>query len=209
MFMGIPKISVGRTIVGATLVGFVFFAFLFYFHFDAKKLGRGVVLSPNATPQVLDDQEVPDAPLPVRLKIPKIGVDALVEPVGLTPGGAMEAPRGGRNVGWLSSGTYPGDSGSAVIDGHFGPWKNGEGSVFDALNTLEKGDSIYVENGKGEQQRFVVREWRIFAPDADATDVFSSDDDGVHLNLITCEGVWNKETKRYSGRLVVFTDKEE
>ncbi|MFZ2299818.1 MAG: class F sortase [Candidatus Moraniibacteriota bacterium] len=55
----------------------------------------------------------------------------------------------------------------------------------------------------------MVRESRSFDPDADALDVFSSDDGKAHLNLITCEGVWDKASKRYSKRLVVFTDKEE
>jgi hypothetical protein len=55
---------------------------------------------------------------------------------------------------------------------------------------------------------FVVRESRSFNPNADASDVFNSNDEKSHLNLITCEGSWNKDSKSYSQRLVIFTDKE-
>ena len=55
---------------------------------------------------------------------------------------------------------------------------------------------------------FVVREARSYGLNEPAPDVFAAGDDKAHLNLITCEGVWDKATKTYSGRLVVFTDKE-
>ncbi len=146
--------------------------------------------------------------LPIRLKIPKINVDAAVEYVGLAPDGAMDIPKSPDGVAWFELGPRPGDNGSAVIAGHYGRWKNGEGSVFDDLNKLRKGDSIYVEDGKGVIITFVVRASRRYDQNADASDVFVSNDGKPHLNLITCEGVWNKVSKSYSKRLVVFTDKE-
>ena len=146
--------------------------------------------------------------LPVRLKIPTIEVDAVVEQVGLTPGGAMDTPKGPENVAWFNLGTRPGDSGSAVMTGHYGTWKNGQGSVFDNLHKLRPGDKISIVDENGEIVSFVVRESRNYEPSADAVDVFSSDDEKSHLNLITCEGTWNKDSKSYSERLVVFADKE-
>jgi sortase A len=146
--------------------------------------------------------------LPVRLKIPTIEVDATVEQVGLTPKGEMDTPKDPAEVAWLNLGARPGENGSAVITGHYGTWKNGSGSVFDNLHKLKKGDNVYMEDEKGETISFIVRESRSYEPSADASDVFSSDDEGSHLNLITCEGTWNKDLKSYSERLVIFTDKE-
>lgn len=147
--------------------------------------------------------------LPARLEIPVIDVDAAVESLGLTSQGNMDTPKGPDDVAWYNLGNRPGENGSAVIAGHYGTWKNGKGSVFDNLHKLKKGDSIYIEDEKGESISFVVREIRNYEPSADATDVFSSDDEGSHLNLITCEGTWNKDSKSYSERLVVFADKEQ
>ena len=146
--------------------------------------------------------------LPVRLRIPKINVDAPIVPVGIMPDGAMEAPVGPRNVGWFKFGPRPGDSGSAVMAGHYGRWKSGEGSVFDNLNKLSKGDKLYVEDEKGVTTGFVVREIKSYDPNDDASAVFGSNDGKMHLNLVTCEGIWIPDKKTYTDRLVVFTDIE-
>lgn len=198
------KISASRIRLRVLFIGCVFFAAFFFFFYLKNRMGSD--LAPFPVDESVQKQI--SSGFPVRLKIPVINVDAAVEFVGLTPDGAMGAPKGGRNVGWFDSGPYPGENGSAVIDGHFGRWKNGEGSVFDDLNRLKKGDRLYVEDDKGITTTFVVRETRSFDPNADATDVFSSGSDGAHLNLITCEGVWNKDSKSYSQRLVIFADKE-
>jgi LPXTG-site transpeptidase (sortase) family protein len=143
---------------------------------------------------------------PVRLKIPKIKVNAVVETAGLTPDGAMGVPKGPYNVAWFKLGPRPGNTGSAVIAGHYG-FKRG--SVFDNLNKLQKGDKIYIEDDKGATIAFVVREIKTYTSDAGASEVFNSGDSTSRLNLITCEGTWNKVTKNYSRRRVVFADKEQ
>lgn len=156
----------------------------------------------------LPEQEGAISGLPVRLKIPGISVDAPIEYVGLTPDGAMGIPKGPSDVGWFELGPRPGEEGSAVMAGHYGTWKNGQGSVFDNLHKLRPGDKLYVEDEKGAIISFVVRESRRYDPKADAADVFTASDEKPHLNLITCEGTWNKASKSYPQRLVVFADKE-
>lgn len=149
----------------------------------------------------------PEKAIPVRLKIPKIKVNALVDQIGLTRNGAMDVPTAPLNVGWFKFGPSPGDNGSAVIDGHYGTWKNGQKTVFNDLGQLKPGDSLSVEDEQGVITTFVVRESRTYNADADASNVFSSSDGKSHLNLITCGGIWNTVSKSYPDRLVVFTDK--
>jgi len=144
---------------------------------------------------------------PIRLTIPKINVDAAIEPVGVTPQGAMGVPKGPATAAWFDLGPRPGEKGSAVIDGHFG-WKNKISAVFDNLSKLRKGDKIYVKDAKGAVTAFVVRAVLIYGENADASRIFESSDGGMHLNLITCEGIWDNVRKSYSGRLIVFADKE-
>lgn len=146
--------------------------------------------------------------LPVRIKIPIINVDAPVEYVNLTSGGAMDVPNKPNAVGWFNLGPHPGNSGSAVIAGHYGVWKNGQETVFNHLDKLRAGDQIIVSDDTGASISFVVRESRSFNPNADASSVFVSNDGESHLNLITCEGTWDAISKSYSKRLVVFADKE-
>lgn len=145
--------------------------------------------------------------LPMRLRIPKINVNAAIEHVALTADGAMNMPKDFADVAWYAPGPRPGENGNAVIDGHFGK-KNGKASVFDNLHQLQKGNKIYVEDDKGVITTFVVRESRVYDPAADVAEVFIATDGQAHLNLITCEGVWDPVSKSYSKRLVIFADKE-
>ncbi len=147
-----------------------------------------------------------EAGLPVRLRIPKIGADTLVEHAGVTLDGTMEAPTNQSNVAWFRFGPRPGEKGSAVIAGHYG-WKDGQSSVFDNLHQLDMGDLLYVEDDRGTTISFVVREIRSYDQEADASEVFVSDDGRKHLNLITCEGVWDGITQTYATRLVIFSDR--
>lgn len=141
--------------------------------------------------------------LPIRLIIPKINVDALIEYVGVTATGVMEVPDTTINVGWFKLGPQPGERGSAVVAGHF-DGKNGEAGVFMNLYRLKEGDKIYVKDNKGASIAFVVREIHIFDPGY-ANSVFSVSE-SAHLNLITCDGVWDGARKSYDKRLVVFAD---
>ena len=163
-------------------------------------------IRPTQTASVISAEQAPSG-LPIHLKIPSINVDASIERLGLAPDGAMEVPKGPTDTAWFDLGARPGENGTAVIAGHFG-WKDGISAVFDNLNAVQIGDTISVENDKGEITMFVVRELRSFDEKGNASEVFSSNDGKAHLNLITCEGVWNKDTKSYSGRLVVFADKK-
>ena len=161
----------------------------------------------NAQSQSNVSSEQTNSNLPVRLKIPTIKVDAAVEYLGVTPDGAMDVPKGPDNVGWFDLGPRPGEIGSAVVAGHEG-WKNNIPAVFDDLYKLKIGDKIYIIDDLGVTTTFVVSNIRIYDQNEDATNVFTSNDGKAHLNLVTCDGVWNATLKGRPSRLVIFTDKE-
>ncbi len=142
--------------------------------------------------------------LPVRVQIPIIGVDSFIEDAYITSEGAMEVPSGTVDVAWFALGPHPGQVGSAVIGGHFGI-ENGVPFVFYNLSKLKVGDKIYIINDEGNTITFVVNSTALFAANADATTVFTSKDGLAHLNLITCEGIWNEIAGEYPERTVVFT----
>ena len=198
------KTLFGRTQVGVIFIGCAFFVVILFYFFQQKAdlSTEDIIILPPEQAQIMV------VGLPARLKIPAIDVDAPIEYVELTLDGSMGIPKGPSDVGWFELGSRPGEDGSAVMAGHYGTWKNGQGSVFDNLHKLRPGDKIYIEDEKGTTITFVVRESRSFDPNADASDVFNSNDGKSHLNLITCEGSWNKDSKSYSKRLVVFADKE-
>lgn len=192
LFDSIPKNSIQSPILFSEIAGA---------HSRQEQTNSGL---PVSTARLLDGQ----VGKPIRLEIPEIKVSATFEYVGLTSKGAMDVPKIPGDVAWFKLGSRPGENGSAVIAGHYGVLKNGDASVFDNLYKLHKGDKLYIEDDKGIVTSFVVVDSRSYDPTADASSVFGSNDGKAHLNLITCEGVWNQAQKSYSKRLVVFTDKE-
>lgn len=200
-----------RTILGIIFAGLIFYVvLLFYFIPKDSVQNNSEAFIENAIALQQQEQEnlpVPSIGKPARLKIPKINLDSTVEFVGLTPDGAMDMPKERANVAWFELGPRPGENGTAVIAGHYGQ-KNKKASAFDNLHKLRKGDKLYVEDDKGVIITFVVRENRRYDPKADASAVFGVNSGPAHLNLVTCEGDWDKVSESYPTRLVVFTDKE-
>lgn len=147
--------------------------------------------------------------LPVRIKIPKLRVDAGFQYNGLKSDGTMEIPDNITDVGWFTGSPHPGEKGASVVTGHVAQIRGGimtKPGVFYNLNELRAGDPIYIQNDKGNTLTFVVRESRSYDPSADATPVFTAKDSGIHLNIITCEGTWSPGQLSYSERLVIFAD---
>lgn len=118
----------------------------------------------------------------------------------------MSAPKNIVDVGWFSEGTVPGERGSAVIAGHFDA-EIGKTGVFNNLNRLKPDDKILVINSFGATTTFIVQKTGVYIPGYVA-DVFVSNDDGTHLNLITCDGSWDEAKQSFTKRLVIFADIE-
>ena len=119
--------------------------------------------------------------------------------------GRMDIPRKQQDVAWYDLGYKPGQTGNAVIAGHYDK-ADGSGSVFYKLSTLDTGDEIITQDGSGKELTFAVVRKENYPYDSfPLTTVFGSSDKKM-LNLITCEGTWNKSTKNYSHRTVVFAE---
>lgn len=138
---------------------------------------------------------------PMSLRIPKIGVEARVVPVGTTNSGAMEAPRRYSEVGWWSPGAHPGEAGRAVFAGHVdSPWGM---AVFFNLDDLAPGDEILVSDGSSEL-RYVVRGAAVYRSDAAPVEDIFGPSIERELVLITCGGWFDRQTASYLHRRVVF-----
>jgi LPXTG-site transpeptidase (sortase) family protein len=191
------KISLPLYVVG--FLAIVFFLIMVVFLLNPELLSR--INLASLLGQINSSQ-------PARLKIPNIDVNAAIEQVSITSYGSIGVPKGIANVGWFNLGPRPGERGNSIIVGHYGWYKNGTPAIFNNISKLKPGDKLYIQDSKGATITFVVRELKIFDSSEDTSGVFSLDDGKAHLNLITCEGVWDETQKTYSNRLVVFTDKE-
>ncbi|MCR4263117.1 MAG: class F sortase [Candidatus Roizmanbacteria bacterium] len=143
---------------------------------------------------------------PVLLSIPSLDIfDVTVEHVGLDAQERMDVPRDPLNVAWYERGPEPGKKGNAVIAGHF-DLSNGDPGVFAHIGDLETGNTVEVYDATGKELTFKVVDKQIF-PDAEfPISLVFGKHDASRLNLITCAGEFDKATKNYSHRLVVFTE---
>jgi LPXTG-site transpeptidase (sortase) family protein len=208
----------GRMLSVTILSGLVLFSGLLFYFFSrdsvqnvSAMLVKNIVVplkQKQAIPvQIVSGSVISVVGQPVNISIPSIKVNAKIVSVGLTSGGAMDVPKGPTEVAWFNLGPRPGDIGSAVFSGHYG-WKNNIPAVFDNISKLRKGDKVYIKDDKGKIITFIVRKSVTYDQNANASAVFTSTDGKAHLNLVTCSGIWNKNQKSYSTRLVVFADRE-
>lgn len=163
-----------------------------------------MTMAATATPDALPVAPIPG--LPVRLRIPKINVDAGIESVGMTPDGAMDIPADFHDAAWYQLGPRPGAPGNAVMDGHV-DWITSP-AVFWKLRNLTAGDEIRVLGDDGIERQFIVTGWETYAAgDVPMQRIFGPTD-GAHLNLITCDSQshFNRSTAEYAGNLVVYAD---
>lgn len=141
---------------------------------------------------------------PVSFEIPTLNVQSEIEYVGMEESGRMGVPESAYTAGWWKLGVKPGQKGSAVIAGHLDT-PQGTPGIFYELDTLKNGDEVTIKDSIGNKLSFVVFDKQQYL-DAEfpIKEVFGKDD-GSYLNLITCDGTFDKTTRNYDKRYVVFT----
>jgi|DEB0MinimDraft_12_1074336.scaffolds.fasta_scaffold02159_6 LPXTG-site transpeptidase (sortase) family protein len=141
---------------------------------------------------------------PLRIKIPELGVDSKVVPVGINPDQSMEIPSNIFNIGWYEPGPSPGDPiGSAVLAGHRDGAEAGRGAFYN-LGELDRGDVIKLST-KTKKMKFSVMRTEILDKDSFALrsqEIFASDGPGV-LTLITCGGDYDRSRGGYQANVIV------
>ena len=166
-----------------------------------------VVISSSSMPQastmVLASKN--DA-YPDRLIIPSLNIDAHVQYVGVNSKGNIGTPSNFKDVAWYSVGVVPGETGSAIIDGHL---DNGLGmaGVFIYLSDIKIGDTVTVVRKSGVHVNFVVVSMHVYDYlNVPQQALFGTDVAPSSLKLITCGGAWVSGSKMYDKRLIVTAD---
>ncbi len=157
---------------------------------------------PAVVTYVADTPARPAGPLmlPLRLVVPRLGVDAPIVAVGLTGDGAMDVPQHASEVGWYQYSARPGTKGNAILAGHL-DWYGVEG-VFRHLAELGKGDAVVVRAADGQERPYAIEWLREFdVASAPVAEIFAPLAVPA-LTLITCGGQWNPRTRRYDRRVV-------
>ncbi len=141
--------------------------------------------------------------VPVRLNIPAIGLKVPLSELGRNPDGTVEVPADFRQAGWYRLGPSPGQLGSAVILGHVDSYLGP--AVFFRLRYLRPGEHVNVTLADGVITHFVVRQIAMYPKtNFPGTLVYGSHGYSA-LQLITCGGVFDTNTRNYLSNVVVYT----
>lgn len=140
---------------------------------------------------------------PLRIKIPKVSIDAPMMNVSLDQQKTIEAPppQYKNLAAWYKGSVSPGADGTSVIVGHV---DNADGpAVFYGLGALKKDARIEVARADGTTAIFTIYGIEVFSKkDFPAKRVYG-DTARPELRIITCGGTYTKENG-YSGNVVVF-----
>lgn len=149
-------------------------------------------------------QAAPDAPR--YIFIPKLAVEAMIKPMGLTAQNQIEAPVNVFHAGWYTKSAKPGQQGAMVVDGHVSS-RHTQG-IFSRLNDLKDGDSIIIVRGDNQKVNYKVVKSQVY--DADKVDMVAAlksvNSQKPGLNLITCAGSVIKGTNQFDKRIIVFAE---
>jgi len=147
---------------------------------------------------------------PVAIRIPAIGVDAPITPVGVDEQGMIEVPpvEQADLAAWYELGPSPGEVGNAVVVGHVDSYLVGKGVFFD-LGALRPGDRVEILREDGTVAGFVVDGVASFPKDTFPTELVYGASDRPGLRLITCGGRFNRVTRDYSDNVIVFATLDE
>ncbi|MEU6374769.1 class F sortase [Streptomyces sp. NPDC046909] len=141
--------------------------------------------------------------VPVRLRIPDIGVDTPVLRLGLAADGSVQVPpiTAHDRAGWYEHSPTPGQTGPSVILGHVTVGSYGDG-VFRRLGELRRGDRVEARLENGTTAGFAVTEVRTVAKAAFPAEAVYGNVDRPELRLITCGGP--RTGTGYRDNVIVF-----
>ncbi|MGG5258144.1 class F sortase [Phycicoccus avicenniae] len=166
--------------------------------------------TPEATPSVRATPRATEAtaaaPRPVRLRIPDLGVDASVRPVGVQRDGGMVIPAEPTSVGWYRYGRAPADPlGHTVIAGHVATREDGPGALA-PLAGAEEGMRVEVLDADGVRHRYVVRGRENIRKKALPVDEIFAREGRPLLVLVTCGGEYLPELRSHRDNVVVTAE---
>jgi hypothetical protein len=159
---------------------------------------------PPPPPSVAVDRTVPVVPVPVAVRIPRIGALSSLIQLGLNPDGSVQVPpvSDPMQAGWYAGGAAPGAVGPAVLLGHVDGDQH-EG-IFFRLHELVPGDDVFVTRKDGVVLHFTVTAKTEVPKDAFPTEAVYGPTASPELRLITCGGSFDHATHSYVDNIVVY-----
>lgn len=146
-------------------------------------------------------EPTPQGPLPTRIAVPSLYVDAPVSTFGVDETNTPQVPDRADLVAWYDFSSRPGH-GNAVFSGHV-DWQTQAGDpipgVFYRLRELKIGDTIFVSLDDGTQAQYrVTGNVASRYDDPNVLRIMGPAGRDV-ITLVTCGGTWERDPSRELG----------
>jgi sortase A len=115
----------------------------------------------------------------------------------------MDVPKLPSDVAWFDKGYRPGEAGSAVIAGHLD--STTDRAVFWDLHLMKPGDKVMLAYDDGSQLTFEVTGSEAYPYNQAPLQRIFGPSTAALLNLVTCNGTFDRGARNYDKRLVVYT----
>ncbi len=140
---------------------------------------------------------------PIHLTIPKLGISVPLTELGLNKDHSVQVPTNFAIPGWYKYGPSPGQESSAVILGHVDSYLGP--AVFYHLADLRLGNHVIVKAADGKVFTFRVIGLREYSKSTFPDRLVYGPRKYAALQLVTCGGVFDRQTGHYLSNIVVFT----
>lgn len=196
-------------VVGLLLVGVGLNAVRNWYNIQHAGVPTGHTVATEST-DAPSEQPVPDSysvppDKPLSIQLPTIKTEGFIQQVGVDKDNQMVVPSNVHMAGWYTKGSLPGDAGLSIIDGHVhGLYAKG---IFYNLGKLKSNDTFTVTYGDKSVRKFKVKTVQTVTTKEADTALFVRDKTiPRQLNLITCTGKFDKDSKTYDSRVIVVAE---
>ena len=142
---------------------------------------------------------------PKYIRLNTIQTEGYIQSVGVDQNKQVAVPNNIHLAGWFRDTVLPGKKGLSIIDGHV----DGRTSagIFKSLGNLKQDDQFTVEMGNGSSKTFKIKKVSTIDTSLANNELFSQDPlIKSQLNLITCGGTFDKQSKQYDKRVIAVSE---
>lgn len=172
---------------------------------DTASTAAPATTTPSAAPATCTPVSYPnDGPLPVSVRIQKLGVSSNLIPLCLNADQTVQVPPTStpQVVGWYALHPRPGDVGPAVLLAH----TDGDRQLgaFHNLKNLRAGDKVSIGRADGSPAVFSITKVETYTKDQFPTQSIYGPTLGPELRMISCTGPFSAATGQYQDNIVAF-----
>jgi hypothetical protein len=142
-----------------------------------------------------------DSTSSMKVRVPALGINAPVQPVGIDRDGNMAVPSTAFTAGWYRLGPAPGQSGDAVLTCH-NTWSGASRALCYNLHTVSVGADVETQNVGGGVHHWTIESIQRVPFSARPAGLFATTGP-PRLSIITCDGDWDPVHQTYAFRLIV------